>query len=142
MQIQAYSESWHFDNSYISRHIKNPWLIQAYSKPWKTLLKEDSGPCVFLWLLWSFYKHLFYGTPPDDCFCYQMVSLRVPVGLLITLVFLLKILVTIAAYIDDLFTCSPSFTKCEFNVKPMVPDSVEFVAHSGKLIFVPTKCIW
>ena len=24
---------------------------------------------VSLWILWNFQGHLFYRTPPDDCFC-------------------------------------------------------------------------
>ena len=31
-----------------------------------TLLKKR--PCVLLWILRNFQKHLFYRTPPDDCF--------------------------------------------------------------------------
>ena len=57
--------------------------------------------------------------------------------------FLRKLLIAIAAYIDDFFTCSSSFKKCEFNVKRCVEvlDSLGFIAHPEKSVFVPTKCI-
>ena len=60
-----------------------------------------------------------------------------------TLSFLRKLLIAIAAYIDDLFTCSSSFKKCEFNVKRCVEvlDSLRFIVHPEKSVFVPTKCI-
>ena len=29
---------------------------------------QHSGTGVFLWILQKFYEHLFYRTPPDDCF--------------------------------------------------------------------------
>ena len=54
-----------------------------------------------------------------------------------------KLLEAIAAYIDDLFKCSPSFTKCKFNVKRCVKvlDSVGFIVHPDKSVFTPTKCM-
>ena len=57
--------------------------------------------------------------------------------------FLRKLLIAIVAYIDDLFTCSSSFKKCEFNVKRRVEvlDSPGFIVHPEKSVFVPTKCI-
>ena len=60
-----------------------------------------------------------------------------------TLSFLRKLLIAIAAYIDDLFTCSSSFKKCEFNVKRCVEvlDSLRFIVHPEKSVSVPTKCI-
>ena len=53
------------------------------------------------------------------------------------------LLVPIAAYIDDLITCSSSFTKCKFNVKrcAKVPYSSEFIVHPVKSVFAPTKCV-
>ena len=32
-------------------------------------LKRDCGTGVFLWMLQNFSEHLFYKTPPGDCFC-------------------------------------------------------------------------
>ena len=32
-------------------------------------LKRDSGTGILLWILLNFLEHLFYRTPPDDCFC-------------------------------------------------------------------------
>ena len=59
------------------------------------------------------------------------------------LCFLRKSLIAIAVYIDDLFTGSSSFKKCEFNVKRCaeVLDSLGFIVHPEKSVFVPTKCI-
>ena len=43
------------------------------------LIKRDPHTGVFLWILQNFYEHLFYRTPPDDCFwnyryyCHQTV---------------------------------------------------------------------
>ena len=31
-------------------------------------LKRESDAGVFLWILWNFQEHLFYRSPPDDCF--------------------------------------------------------------------------
>ena len=36
-----------------------------------TLLKRDSGTGVFPWILRNFQYHLFYRTPPGDCFCLE-----------------------------------------------------------------------
>ena len=38
------------------------WGLQLYQK-------RLSVTGVFLWILKIFYTHLFYKTPPDDCFC-------------------------------------------------------------------------
>ena len=59
------------------------------------------------------------------------------------LVFLRKLLVATGAYIDDLFTCSPSFTTFKFNVKRCVKvlDSPGFIVHPEKSVFAPTKCM-
>ena len=40
-----------------------------------TLLKRDSGTGVFLWILWHFYEHLFYRTPPGDCFYKKILDM-------------------------------------------------------------------
>ena len=49
-----------------------------------------------------------------------------------------KLLVAIAAYINDLSMSFPNFTKCEFNVKCCVKalDSLIFIVHTA-----PTKCM-
>ena len=39
-----------------------------FSKVAESLLKRDSGTGVFLWILRNFREHLFYRTPPEDCF--------------------------------------------------------------------------
>ena len=45
---------------------------------WNCLFKypvqyRDSGTVVFLWILRNFKEHLFYRTPPDDCFYSYLV---------------------------------------------------------------------
>ena len=48
-QIQAYSDSWHsLTYSCILKHIKNPWLIQAYSEP---LTVSDTTQVQFMHIL-------------------------------------------------------------------------------------------
>ena len=46
------------------------FLMKLQAKP-ATLLKKDSGTGVFLWILQNFQEHLFYRTPPGDCFWYK-----------------------------------------------------------------------
>ena len=57
--------------------------------------------------------------------------------------FLTKLLVAIAGYIDDFFTCSLSFTKCAFNVKRCVKvlGYLEFIVHPEKSVFATAKCM-
>ena len=59
------------------------------------------------------------------------------------LAYLHKRLINIAAYIDDLFTCSPSYVKCEQNIKCSINllESLGFIIHPEKSLFVPTRCI-
>ena len=46
---------------------ESPFLIKLQVRP-TTLLKKDTGTGVFLWILRNFKEHLFYKTPPGDCF--------------------------------------------------------------------------
>ena len=52
-------------------------------------------------------------------------------------------LINIAAYITDLFTCSPSYVKCKQNIKCSfnLLESLGFIVHPEKSLFVPTRCI-
>ena len=47
------------------------WVLQLY-------LKRDSGTGFFLWILRNLYAHLFYRTPPDDCFWSFSIALCWP----------------------------------------------------------------
>ena len=51
--------------------------------------------------------------------------------------------VTVAGFIDDLITMGRSFVECERNIKLIVTllDSLGFVVHPDKLIFVPARSI-
>ena len=51
--------------------------------------------------------------------------------------------VTVAGFIDDLITLGRSFVKCERNIKLIVTllDSLGFVVHPDKSIFVPARSI-
>ena len=51
--------------------------------------------------------------------------------------------VTVAGFIDDLITLGRSFVKCERNIKLIVTllDSLGFVVHPNKSIFVPARSI-
>ena len=51
--------------------------------------------------------------------------------------------VTVAGFIDDLITLGRSFTECERNIKLIVTllDSLGFVVHPNKSIFVPARSI-
>ena len=55
------------------------------------------------------------------------------------LAYLHKRLINIAVYIDDLFTCSPSYVKCKQNVKCSINllESLGFIIHP---LFVPRRC--
>ena len=44
------------------------FLIKLHTLACNFIKKRDSGTCVFLWILLIFLEHLFYGTPPGDCF--------------------------------------------------------------------------
>ena len=44
------------------------FLIKKRAGGLQLYLKRGSGAGVFLRILLSFWKHLFYGTPLDDCF--------------------------------------------------------------------------
>ena len=59
------------------------------------------------------------------------------------LAYLHKRLTNMAAYIDDLFTCSPSYVKCEQNIKCSINllESFRFIIHPEKSLFVPARCI-
>ena len=65
-----------------------------------------------------------------------------------SLAYLHKRLINIAAYIDDLFTCSPSYVKCKQNIKCsinllgfIIHKSLGFIIHPEKSLFVPRRCI-
>ena len=51
--------------------------------------------------------------------------------------------VTVAEFIDDLITLGRSFAECERNIKLIVTllDSLGFVVHPNKSIFVPARSI-
>ena len=51
--------------------------------------------------------------------------------------------VTVAGFLDDLITTGRSFVECERNIKLIVTllDSLGFVVHPDKLIFVPARSI-
>ena len=59
------------------------------------------------------------------------------------LAYLHKRLIKIAADIDDLFTCSQSYVKCEQNIKCSINllESLGFIIHPEKSLFVRTRCI-
>ena len=59
------------------------------------------------------------------------------------LAYLHKRLINISGYIDGLFTCSPSYGKCEQNIKCSINllESLGFIIHPEKSLFVPTRCI-
>ena len=59
------------------------------------------------------------------------------------LAYLHKRLINIAVYIDDLFTCSPNYVKCEQNIKYSInlPESLGFIIHPEKSLFVSTRCM-
>ena len=60
-----------------------------------------------------------------------------------SLAYLHKNLINITSYIDDLFTCSPAYVKCEQNIKCSINllESLGFIIHPEKSLFVPTRCI-
>ena len=60
-----------------------------------------------------------------------------------SLAYLHKNLINITAYIDDLFTCSPTYVKCEQNIKCSINllESLGFITHPEKSLFVPKRCI-
>ena len=59
------------------------------------------------------------------------------------LAYLHKRLIKTAAYIDDLFTCSPNCMKCEQNIKCPINllESLGFIIHPEKSLFVPARCV-
>ena len=61
----------------------------------------------------------------------------------VPLAYLHNRLINIAAYITDLFTCSPSYVKCKQNIKCSfnLLESLGFIVHPEKSLFVPTRCI-
>ena len=46
------------------------------------LEKRDSGTSVFSRIQRNFLEHLFYRTPPDDCFCFQLLLSEQPLEVL------------------------------------------------------------
>ena len=60
-----------FRSNHQTRFIKEA-VFKNFTKFWpeacNSIKKRDYGTGVFLWILWNFQEHLFYRTPPDDCF--------------------------------------------------------------------------
>ena len=50
-----------------TKFVRNTLPTSAPEGP-STLFKKILWPSVFLWILRKFWKHLFYGTLPGDCF--------------------------------------------------------------------------
>ena len=42
--------------------------VKLQTSAWNFVKKKGSDTGIFQWILWNFYKHLFYRTTLDDCF--------------------------------------------------------------------------
>ena len=107
--------------------------IKDYSIP---ILEEHQK---YLKILFRVKLYQFTYLPNDLCSSPRKFTklLKAP------LAYLNKRLINIAAYIDDLFTCSPSYVKCKQNIKCSIIllELLRFTIHPGKSLFVPTRCI-
>ena len=55
-------------NSQENTSVRVYFLIRLQASGLQLYLKRDSGTGAFLWILRNFQEHVFYRTPPEDCF--------------------------------------------------------------------------
>ena len=72
------------------------FLIKLKASDLQLCLKRDSGTGVFLWILQNSEEHLFYGTTPDDCFCWFHLQLHIDCGYKIAVVLTYQLLIRTA----------------------------------------------
>ena len=88
-----------------------------------------------------FWEKLYQFTclPNDLC----SIPLKFSKLLKTPLAYLHKRLINVAAYIDDLFTCSLRYVKCEQNIKYSINllESLGFIIHPEKSLFYKNQIV-